>query len=166
MSDFEKKLEEKILESKRREAERDAERQRARSQSESITGEGVGLLKEHVLPILEEARGKLVKIGMDLLVKEDFDVAMYSPPVPSVSATVGSVARKSDNYRLKSVPLVIQVKDGELVIGRGSSSNDRRIDKDSQVVPPSDSRLVIEGQLLALTDEVLKEFEDRIGTWQ
>ncbi|MEQ5870031.1 hypothetical protein J4E08_08965 [Sagittula sp. NFXS13] len=165
MTDFEKRLEEKRKAFEADQAERARAAEESRRNAESVTEEGVELLRQHAIPALQAAQRDLQKNGMDLLIEEEFDVTHFAYPVPKVSATCGSPARKRDGYRMESRPLIVEVKEGSFSIGIGKESNRRFIEKNIAQVAPEDARDVIEDLILQLADEVLKKVEGFEGSW-
>ena len=165
MTDFEKRLEEKRKAFEADQAERAIVAAESRSSAERLIADAVDLLRQHVLPTLMSAQRKLQEQGMDLLIEEEFDVSLFSKPVPKVSATCGSPARKSDGYRMESRPLIIEVSEGLFSIGIGKEHNRRFIEKHVAKAVPGDAQGHIQEQLLQLTDEVLEKLKAFHGPW-
>lgn len=165
MTDFERELEEKRKAFDAAQAAAAKEAEEKRRTSETIAADGIRALKNHAIPTLLRAQAGLQKIEMDLLIEEEFDVANFSNPVPKISATCGSPARKSDGYRMQSRPLIIEVKNGVFVVGIGKEYNRRHIEEKITEVDPSRSEAVINEQLLKLTDEALAKLKDFHGPW-
>ena len=165
MTDFERELEEKRKAFDAAQAAAAKEAAEKRRTSESIAADGISALKKHAIPTLLRAQAGLKKVEMDLLIEEEFDVAIYSNPVPKISAICGSPARKSDGYRMKSRPLIIEVKNGVFVVGIGKEFNRRHIEDKIAEIDPTRAEAVINEQILKLTDEALAKLKDFHGPW-
>ena len=110
--------------------------------------------------MLDNCRRELNAEGMDLLVKETFDVASYMVErSPSIEVTCGSPARKSDGYRIESSALYVDVQGENFRVGvkdRHSSSKPSKLTS----VSSEDVAEKLEGILVDLAGQALKEWKD------
>lgn len=160
MSDFGKRLREQKSSIESEKADEEAKRKEERATKEAEIAAQIILLKTSVFPVLENCRRELKAEGMDLLVKEAFDVASYMVArSPSIDVTCGSPARKSDGYRFESPALYVEVEGENFRVGvkdRHSSS------KPSKLISVSSEEVAeqLEGILVDLAGQALKEWKD------